>query len=160
MSVLPLPPKAPSFQPGTAGWIGLAVTAICGFEGLYTYAYRDVVGVKTVCYGHIEDVKMGDKYTVAECKAMLAKDLPRYEAMVQKCIHVKMPDHRHAAILSFTYNVGGAGLCKSTVARRLNAGDVQGGCDALLMWNKAGGRVIKGLDNRRRAERKLCLMKD
>jgi lysozyme len=146
--------------PKKAGWGAIAVTLIAGFEGLYTYAYRDVVGVKTVCYGHIENVKMGDHYTPEQCKQMLLDDLPRYDACVQKAIHVRMPDHRHAAILSFTYNVGCGALQKSSVARKLNQGDVQGGCHALLLYNKAGGRVIKGLDNRRHAELKECLRSD
>ncbi len=43
------------------------------------------------------------------------------------------------------------------MARRLNAGDIRGACDALLAWNKAGGRVVQGLTNRRQDERRLCL---
>ncbi|HET9285677.1 MAG TPA: lysozyme [Candidatus Angelobacter sp.] len=143
-----------------AGAIAIAVSLIGGFEGLYTHAYRDVVGVKTVCYGHIEGVQMGDSYTEQECKDMLADDLPKYDAQVMKCIHVEMPPHRHAAILSFTYNVGGGALCHSSVARYLNAGNVKRGCDALLQWDRAGGRVIRGLHNRRVKERAECLRND
>lgn len=151
----------PSQRKGlTAAVATLAVTLIGGFEGLYTYAYRDVVGVKTVCYGHIEGVHMGDHYTVQQCKDMLKDDLPRYEAMVQRCVHVPMPPHRHAAILSFTFNVGGGGLCKSSVAKYLNRGEVQKACDALLQWDRAGGRVIRGLHIRRVKERAECLRND
>lgn len=150
-------PQPRHFDPKVGGYLGIALTIIAGFEGLYTFAYKDIVGVKTVCYGHIEGVQMGDKYTVEQCRDMLVTDLPRYEAMVNKCIHVPMPDKRKAAIVSFTYNVGGGALCKSSVARKLNAGDVRGGCDALLLYNKAGGKTVKGLVNRRQAERKLCL---
>jgi len=42
------------------------------------------------------------------------------------------------------------------MARHLNAGNIPSACNALLMWNKAGGRVVKGLDNRRKQERALC----
>jgi lysozyme len=154
------PVEAPRTSRGKAGYIAIAVTLICGFEGLYLHAYHDVVGVKTICYGHIEDVQMGDVATKAECQEMLADDIPRYEAMVAKAIHVPMPPHRHAAILSFTYNVGGGALAKSSVARKLNAGDVRGGCDALLLYDRAGGRVVRGLHNRRVAERKECLRSD
>ena len=149
--------------PKKAGWGAIAVTLIAGFEGLYTYAYKDIVGVTTVCYGVTNadrPVKMGDHYTKEECQQMLLEDLPKYDSCVLKAIHVPMPDHRHAAIDSFTFNVGCAALAKSSVARKLNAGDVKGGCDALLLYNKAGGRVVKGLVNRREAERKECLRND
>ena len=145
----------------TAGVAAIAVPFICAFEGLYTYAYRDPVGIPTICFGHIEDVKMGDTMTKEECKQLLLDDLPRYEAGVQRCIKVPMSDKRHAAILSFTYNVGEGALCKSSIARRLNAGDVEGGCNALLLYNKAtlSGNliVLPGLTRRREAERKLCI---
>lgn len=165
------PPKLPRGKPpikvpsegmpgGKAAWVGIAMTIIAGFEGLYTHAYKDPVGVPTVCYGHIENVKMTDKYTKIECQEMLKADLPRYEAMVNKCIHVDLPPHRKAAIVSFTYNVGGGNLCKSSVARELNAGHVRAGCDALLKYVKAKGRTLPGLVKRRKAERELCLRED
>jgi lysozyme len=148
---------------GRAAAIAIAVTIIAAFEGYAPVGHHDRIdppGVNTVCYGHIEDVQIGDKYTKVQCEEMLKKDLPRYDAMVDKCIKVPMPPHRRASIISFTYNVGGGALCKSSVARYLNAGDVQRGCDALLAYNKSNGEVRKGLTNRRVAERKLCLMED
>lgn len=144
---------------GGGAAIALATPLIMGFEGLYTKAYRDPVGIPTICYGHIENVKMGDKFTPAQCKELLQKDLPRYDKQVLKCIKVPMSNGTHAALISFTYNVGGGALCKSSVARKINAGDLRGGCDALLLYNKAGGRVLKGLERRRAEERKLCLSK-
>ena len=146
-----------------AGWVAIAVTIISGFEGLSTYAYHDRIDppkVNTVCYGHIEDVQLGDHYTKIQCQEMLASDLPKYEDMVQKCIHVPMPAHRHAAIISFTYNVGGGALCRSSVALFLNEGKVEQACDALLRYDRANGKVIQGLENRRKAERTLCLRDD
>jgi lysozyme len=50
-----------------------------------------------------------------------------------------------------------AGFCGSTAARRFRAGDVRGGCDAFLAWNKAGGRVVAGLAKPAPAERQICL---
>ena len=150
------------FQRSTqaGGWLGIALVCVAGFEGLYTHAYRDPVGIPTICFGHIENVKMGDRLTKEQCHELLAEDLPRYNAMVQRCIKVPMPPHRHAAIVSFTYNVGGGALCKSSVARKLNAGDVQGGCDALLLYNKAKGKIFRGLQRRRAVERQMCLRED
>lgn len=160
------PPKAPAVA-GT--WLALAITMVAGFEGLYTHAYKDVVGVPTICYGVTNadrPVHMGDTATKDECKQMLAEDLVRYKAMVDKCIHVAMPPYRTASMVSFVYNVGQGNLCKSSVARGINKGDLHGtrqnplGCDALMLWNKAGGREIKGLTTRRTKERVFCLRSD
>lgn len=157
--------QAPPRRAGKAVATGtaLAVAMITAWEGFKAVAWHDPIdppGINTVCYGHIEDVQIGDKYTKVQCQEMLAEDLPRYDAMVRKCIHVQLPPHRYAAIVSFTYNVGGEALCKSSVAKKLNAGDIRGGCAALLLYNKANGKYIQGLANRREAELKFCLMED
>lgn len=158
--------KTPTRTVGKSGaWVAIALGLVAGFEGLYTHAYKDPVGVVTVCYGVTNadrPVRMGDTYSKAQCEKMLRDDLPRYMAQAKKCIPGidKFPPHRQAALVSFVYNVGQGNLCKSQVAKRLNQGDVKGGCNALLAWNKAGGRVLKGLERRREAERKLCLRED
>lgn len=135
----------------------LAVALVGGFEGLRLNAYRDVVGVPTVCYGETRGVKMGDKHSKAECDAMLLKGLQDFERGVLACAKAEMPDARLVAHVSLAYNIGVGAYCKSTVVRRLNAGDVRGSCDAFLMWNKARGITFPGLTRRRQAERELCL---
>jgi lysozyme len=45
------------------------------------------------------------------------------------------------------------------MAKKANAGDMQGACDSLMSWNKAGGKVVNGLTIRRQKERELCLKK-
>ncbi len=67
-----------------------------------------------------------------------------------------MPDTRKAALASFVYNVGETQFSRSTLLRKLNAGDVKGACAELSRWVYAGGKVYKGLVNRRMAERELC----
>ncbi len=156
--------KTPNLQ--RAGLTGaallIAVTVVSAYEGLSTKPYRDSVGVLTVCYGATaaDYVDLSKTYTPAECKAMLGTDLQKYYQMVTSCVHVPMPPHREAAMVSFTYNVGGGAFCKSAVARDLNAGRVQAACDALLAYNRAGGRVLAGLTARRKSERTLCLMEN
>ena len=61
-----------------------------------------------------------------------------------------------AAAVSLAYNIGWPSFCRSTAARRFNAGQWAAGCDAFTMWNKAGGRVLRGLVARRGRERTLC----
>lgn len=137
----------------------IAVATVGGYEGLRTKAYRDVVGIPTVCFGETRGVKMGDRYTVDECKAMLGDALVEFETGMRRCLKApdQIPDKTYVAFLSLSYNIGQGAFCRSTVARRANAGNLKGACDAMLAWNKAGGRVIQGLVNRRKGERLLCL---
>jgi lysozyme len=141
------------------GTIMLAVPVVSQFEGLWLTAKPDTLayGIPTVCYGETEGVKVGDTYTKEQCQQMLADKLPRYLNEINVCIKVAVSDKTRAAYLSFAYNVGSAGFCKSQVAKRLNAGDERGSCDAMLAWNKAGGKVVQGLKNRRAQERAMCL---
>jgi lysozyme len=148
-----------------AGAGSLAVIAAAAFimpwEGLWTTAKVDAIGTGrpiTWCYGEtIGGAKVGDKFTPEQCSDMLKKRLPEYANAIAPCIKVPISDKTRAAFISFSYNVGSAGFCRSSAAKRLNAGDAKGACDALMQWNKAQGRVVKGLTNRRAAERRLCL---
>jgi len=137
----------------------LAIGLVGGFEGVRTRAYRDVVGVPTVCFGETRGVRMGDQYSIDQCKAMLGTALVEFETGMRRCMRMPdaVPDKSYVAFLSFSYNVGIGAFCKSTLAKKLNAGDLRGACNELPHWNTAGGRIIKGLVNRRAEERKLCL---
>ena len=143
----------------TATWLTACVTIVASFEGLATRAYPDRLAhnLPTVCYGETEGVKLTDVYTPAECAAMLAKKLPRYNEEISRCIAVPISDKERAAYVSFAYNVGSGAFCRSTARRLLNTGRHADACKALMMWNRASGRVIPGLTRRRAAERDLCL---
>lgn len=136
-----------------------AAALITPWEGIRTTPYYDVVGVKTVCVGATaaEDVDLNRTYTVAECKEMLVKSLPKYDDGIRRCIKRDMPDSVRVAFISATYNIGIGGFCGSSMARHANAGNWKAACHALRNWNRGGGRVIKGLDNRRKAEEAYCL---
>ena len=136
-----------------------AVALVGAWEGVRTYAYRDIVGVPTVCFGETRGVKMGDRYTMEECRAMLGDGIVEFEAGIRKCLTRPdaVPDKAYVAFLSLSYNIGTGAFCKSTVARRTNAGDYRGACEAISLFNKAGGRVVQGLVNRRQDERRICL---
>lgn len=139
--------------------VALVVAAspfVAGWEGLRTKAYQDVIGVWTVCFGETKGVKRGDTYTKAECEAMLAKELRQYAVDLGKCLKAPLPEGAAVAFLSWSYNVGTSAACRSTAVRKANAGDLFGACDELLRWTRAGGRVVPGLVNRRRAEHELC----
>jgi len=124
----------------------------------YLRAYADIVGVWTICDGDTKNVRPGMVETEAGCAKRLEQQLIAHAAPVLKCVPgLRGRDNQLAASVSFAYNVGVAGFCRSTAARRFNAGNWRGGCDAFLMWNKAGGRVVRGLTLRRERERALCL---
>ncbi|MFP3383218.1 lysozyme [Tritonibacter sp. SIMBA_163] len=142
-----------------AGGVALAsaVTFIGDWEGLRTTAYRDIVGVWTVCYGETKGVHPSDRYSEAECDAMLAREIIAYEAALDRCLKPEVPVGMKIALVSWTYNVGPGAACRSTLVRKANAGDLAGACNELPRWNRAGGTVIRGLSNRRMSERAMCL---
>jgi len=145
----------------TATWCLIAVGCVSGFEGLRTAAYADPVGIPTICFGETQGVKLGQVATVDECKAMLASSLEKANASVNVCTKVPLSDTRRAALVSFTYNVGGSAYCTSTLVKKMNAGDTVGACNELLRWTKAtkaGVRVeLPGLVKRRQTERTMCM---
>jgi lysozyme len=146
------------------------VTHISGKQ--YLQAYLDVAGIPTACDGIIRyngrPVRIGDIFTEEQCTAELEKALVKHAEGMMACT----PAFRNyldkeaigptlAATTSFTYNVGVRGYCGSTAARRFNAGNWRGACDAFLAWNKARVRgvlrPVRGLTERRQRERALCL---
>jgi lysozyme len=126
----------------------------------YLSAYLDAVGVPTACDGITRGVRMGQTYTDAQCVALLERELVEHAEGVMRCTPALSEpgrDNQRAAAVLLAYNIGVRGWCGSTAARRFNAGQWRAGCDAFLRWNKAGGRVLRGLTLRRERERALCL---
>lgn len=143
------------------GALAAAVVAVVGgFEGLRLNAYPDPATKGppwTVCYGSTHGVQKGDRHSLAECKAMLVKDLEQYAVGIERCVKVPLPDRRYVALVSFAYNLGVRGACKSSVVRLINEGKTRQGCDYLLKYNRAAGIVFPGLTKRRQKERELCV---
>ena len=128
-------------------------------EGTVNKTYKDIGGVLTYCTGATENAIWGKTYTNDECKAQLDKDLARHADGVMSCIKVPLTDGQKVAFVDVAYNIGIGAFCGSSMLRKANAGDMIGACDSLLLWNKAGGKVIPGLTARRQRERELCLKK-
>ncbi|UWR31327.1 lysozyme [Sulfitobacter sp. W002] len=148
-----------------AAFLLVAFPLVAKWEGKENQAYLDRIAsppVWTVCYGETRGVKAGDSYNDAECQAMLEAGLLEYrEGLYQyftpRTINTRLTPERDAAYVSLAWNVGIRGAGKSTATRRLNAGSIAGGCTALTWWNKAGGRVVRGLVRRRSDEYRLCM---
>lgn len=140
----------------TAAAVPVAVFFIGPWEGKENDPYTDIAGVRTVCYGETR-VEMR-RYSDAECLAMLNKAVEGFANQVLQCTPI-LANHPYqlAAATSLSYNIGIGAYCRSTAAKLFNSGDLRSGCNAMTLWNKAGGRVVQGLVNRRKAERQLCL---
>ncbi len=140
-----------------AAAIAVATVFIMPWEGRELRAYRDIVGVPTICYGETRGVKMGDTATPAECETQLAKAVAEFETAIRPCLPATLPHQTRAAFISAAYNIGAGAFCSSSMSRKAKAGDLIGACQSLLLWNKAGGKEVRGLTRRRAAERDLCL---
>jgi len=140
----------------------VAFNLIARWEGKKNHAYQDIVGVWTICFGHTLTAVRGMYKSDAECKAMLIDEIAEYREGLHghfnnTTLWYRLTPHRDAAYTSLTYNVGVRAAGRSTAVRRLNKGNIKGGCTALTWWNKAGGRVVRGLVRRRNAEYGYCM---
>lgn len=163
MSEIPDPVPVASGIASNSEFLAVAVPYVGKWEGLRLVAYRDIVGVWTVCYGETKGVRPGDRYTKPGCDAMLARELISYRSRLHQyfspeTLAARLPVHRDTAYTSLAYNVGVSGAGKSTAVRRLNAGNVPGGCQAITWWNKAGQLVVRGLTLRRGEDYGLCMI--
>lgn len=134
------------------------------FEGCYLKAYKDSVGVWTIGYGHTGlvhkdgTVKAGRMITQQEAEDLLRYDLTNFAKRVEQGATVPMTDDQFAALVSFDFNTGG--FLRSTLRKKLNAGQYDEAANQFLLWDKAGGKTLKGLTRRRRSERNLFLGKE
>ena len=142
-----------------------AIDLICESEGFVDHWYPDpALGwkVPTCCYGHTDaagDPKYaatkGRRFTKAEGRAILAADLKPVCNAVASLVTVPLTDNQFGALVSFTYNLGVDNLRKSTLLRKLNAGDYAGAAGEFGRWVNAGGKRMPGLVRRRAAEAAL-----
>lgn len=142
------------------GAAGLAL--IQSSEGKVNKAYLDPVGIPTACYGHTgPDVRMGQRYTDAQCDILLTQDANKAWAAVDKCIIPTLNQNQKDAIISFTFNVGVSATCKSTLVRKINANDFTGAANEFPKWvyaTKDGRRIeLPGLRTRRQREKALFM---
>lgn len=138
------------------------------WEGVKTTAYWDSLGkVWTVCVGETKGVEKGDTYTKKQCIDMLYSRMEKdYHQPLVKCIKGfdGMPKSVQASLLDLSWNIGVAGVCNSSAAKYARAGDYAQVCQAITLYNRAGGQVVRGLDLRRKegdaarmGEREFCL---
>jgi lysozyme len=147
------------------------------FEGFVAYPYDDLVvsggkypewtggplrGTLTIGYGHTNlsnfppKIVPGLRVTEAQAAEMLRKVLAAvYEPEVKRLVKVPLTQNEYDALVSFTYNAGGGNLAKSTLLRKLNAGDYEGAAAEFDKWVSSKGQRLNGLIRRRNAEEAL-----
>lgn len=143
-----------------------AIDLVKEFEGFRESTYLDSVGVPTIGYGTTAAAGLGivpvPGMTISERQAekFLVKGLEKFAAAIRPHITREPTDNEWSAMLSLAYNIGPGAFRKSSVLRFHNAGETMRAADAFLLWDKAGGQVLRGLVRRRQRERTLYLTPD
>lgn len=142
------------------------VALIKEFEGFVPSPAPDPIGLPTVGYGHLcqtsgcSEVPYSFPLTQTTASQLLASDLkaPQQTITLRTTSAVVLNANQYGALVSWTFNVGGANVQSSTLLRRLNAGENPNTviAEELPKWNKAGGETLPGLVRRRAAEVSLA----
>jgi lysozyme len=128
------------------------------WESLRLKAYLCPAGIPTIGYGHTEGVKLGQQITSHQADVLLDFDLEvAEEAVTHATRAIKLSENEFAALVSFTFNLGAANLNRSTLLKKLLAGDRAGAAGEFGKWTLAKGVKLPGLVSRRAAERDLFL---
>ena len=130
------------------------ISLIKQFEGCRLMAYKPVPTEQywTIGYGHYgPDVAPNSIITQGQADAYLLLDLQKFEKAVNDTKLV-LNQNQFDALVSFAYNCGAGNLRKLVMGRTLLQI-----ADAMLLYNKGGGKVLSGLTRRREAERILFL---
>jgi lysozyme len=135
---------------------------IKGFEGFHRRlpdgsctTYYCPANVLTIGYGCTEGIKEGDVWTEVQAEEALRHEIAKHEAAVARLVTIEINQNQYDALVSFSYNCGSGALSKSTLLKRVNAGDFQAAGREFAKWNKGGGKVLPGLVARRAREAAL-----
>lgn len=142
-------------QPAGMSLSQAGLNLIKSHEGLRTTAYQDPVGVWTIGYGHTGTAKPGQKITEAQAEQLLRQDVGWAQDAVRKNVKVPLTQGQFDALVSFTFNLGAGALGRSTLLKKLNAGDYAGAQAEFGKFVHAGGRVLPGLVRRRNEEAQM-----
>ena len=133
-------------------------------EGVRSKPYRCPAGLWTVGVGHlIGDGKSlpqswNKTFTQEEIDGLLKRDLNRFERGVLKMLpNVRLRQCEFDALVSFSFNLGLGTFQRSTIRQALLRGDKEAAMESLMKYCRAGGKVLRGLENRRKDERAMFL---
>ena len=151
-----------------------AIHMICHHEGVRYKPYQCPAKLWTVGVGHVIDPNHGKltidqrkdlpipagwdrKLTQEEVDGILKSDLERFERGVERFCPVPLTQGMFDGLVSFSFNVGLGTLQRSTLRQKVLRGDKEGAAEELLKYCMAGGKILKGLQNRRIDERAMFL---
>jgi len=126
--------------------------ALTQFEEVRTEAYLDPIGIPTVCAGITKGVHLGDRFTERECSEKLNEEVSQIGRTIGACVTAEVTQGQYDSLLILSYNIGEGAFCRSTLVRKLNAGDCLGAAQQFKRWDMAGGKHLRGLQRRRAAE--------
>lgn len=132
-----------------------AIDLVKKYEGLRLEAYLCPAGIPTIGYGHTLNVRVGQKISEIQADLYLDHDFEEAEEQVKGAVKVPLTPQQLGALTSFVFNLGIGQLKKSTLLKKLNAGDYQGASREFDKWVFANGKRLLGLIKRRAEERKL-----
>ena len=119
-------------------------------------AYRCPANVLTIGWGTTNEgsnrFDSTTRWTAAQCHEAFLKDMQSFEVAVRRLVKVPLTPYQFDALVSFAYNCGEGNLQKSTLLKKVNAGDFDGAAKEFKKWNKGGGKVLPGLVRRRDSE--------
>ena len=151
-----------------------AIQVIKHHEGVRQKPYRCPAKLWTIGVGHVlyprqgalkmeerDSVPLEERdnrtFSMEEVDGILRDDLNRFERGVERYCPVKLTQGQFDALVSFSFNVGLGTLQRSTLRQKVIRGDMEGAAEEFLKYTLAGGKVLKGLVNRRNDERALFL---
>ena len=132
-----------------------AIEIVRAFEGERLKAYQCSAGVWTIGVGHTKGVKEGDRITLEQSDELLKSDLEGLKKEMIPLVDVEVTRGQFVALLSFVFNLGTKAFMTSTLRKKLNKGDFEGASFEFLKWKFVNGEEVRGLLNRRKAEREL-----
>lgn len=132
-----------------------AIEIVRAFEGERLKAYQCSAGVWTIGVGHTKGVKEGDRITLEQSDELLKSDLEGFKKEMIPLVDVEVTRGQFVALLSFVFNLGTKAFMTSTLRKKLNKGDFEGASFEFLKWKFVNGKEVRGLLNRRKAEREL-----
>ena len=151
-----------------------AIEVIRHHEGVRNRPYRCPAKLWTIGVGHViypdqgrlpldkrDGVQLREEdnraFSSEEIDAILRHDLERFERGVERFCPVPLTQGQFDALVSFSFNVGLGTLQRSTLRQKVLRGDMEGAAEEFLKYCMAGGKVLRGLETRRKDERAIFL---
>lgn len=121
----------------------------------------------TIGVGHTgkvdgKKITKSTKITAEKSRELLKEDIAEAARAVDELVHPKYPltQHQKAALVSFVFNIGEGAFSNSTMLRLLNTNQIDAAAQQFARWNKAAGKELRGLTNRRAYEKRMFLTAD